>query len=268
MKERIVKACNLYFGEILIIVRKTEKKAFRYMSNRRVGVGFIMILDKKGKFKSNGFEKNLCPGDLLCVDQFDEYEISASEDGFDYITTAFSFGPEQSFRKSGIPTCVSFGEKSELIEKFILLEKTFADYSESHIIETRILLDDILLNIIRKISRQTSEGVHRIFPALRYINEHYQDDYSIGDLADMCILSQSYFRKMFIQYTGMSPSRYRADVKCAMAKNMLKSGVLNVSEIADKLGYCDVYHFSKEFKKNTGLSPRAYKNKLFERELN
>lgn len=84
----------------------------------------------------------------------------------------------------------------------------------------------------------------------------------------MCILSQSYFRKMFIQYTGMSPSRYRADVKCAMAKNMLKSGVLNVSEIADKLGYCDVYHFSKEFKKNTGLSLRAYKNKLFERELN
>lgn len=51
MKERIVKACNLYFGEILIIVRKTEKKAFRYMSDRRVGAGFFMILDKKGKFK-------------------------------------------------------------------------------------------------------------------------------------------------------------------------------------------------------------------------
>ncbi len=265
MTENIAKACNLYFGEILVIVRKIEKKTFRYVANKRIGAGYIMILNGKGKFKSGDYSKTLFPGDLLLVDQHDEYEVSAIEDGFDYITTAFSLGKNQEFRKSGIPYCVSFGEQSDIREKFLLLEKTFKNYSDSHIIETRILLGDILLNVIRRSSQQNSEGVHRIFPALRYINEHYQDEYSVKDLANMCNLSQSYFRKMFIMYTGMAPSRYRADIRCSIAKNMLKSDVLNVSEIADKLGYCDVYHFSKEFKKSTGVSPRAYKNKILQK---
>ena len=224
-----------------------------------------MILNGKGKFKCEDYSKVLSSGDLLIVDQHDNYEISALEDGFDYITSAFRLGKNQEFRKSGIPYCVSFGEQSDIREKFLLLEKTFQNYSDSHIIESRILLGDILLNVLRRSSQQDSEGVHRIFPALRYINEHYQDEYSVKDLADMCNLSQSYFRKVFILYTGMTPSRYRADIRCSIAKNMLKSDLLNVSEIADKLGFCDVYHFSKEFKKITGLSPRAYKNKTLQK---
>ena len=74
-------------------------------------------------------------------------------------------------------------------------------------------------------------------------------------------MSESYFRQMFKKYMGSSPLKYRENVRVSWAKKYLKSNLFSVSEIAEKLGYCDIYHFSKVFKVYVGISPSQYRAK-------
>ena len=47
-------------------------------------------------------------------------------------------------------------------------------------------------------------------------------------------------------------------MKINYAKQMLRQGELNITEIAEQLGYDSIHHFSKQFKSITGMSPREY----------
>ena len=60
----------------------------------------------------------------------------------------------------------------------------------------------------------------------------------------------------------MPITKYRENLRVREAKNMLRSGLFSNMEIAEKLGYCDVYHFCKNFKLATGVSPGKYKKSL------
>ena len=51
---------------------------------------------------------------------------------------------------------------------------------------------------------------------------------------------------------------YRDNLRIIAAKEMLESGIFSATEIAAELGYCDIYHFSKVFKKYVGVSPTEY----------
>ena len=65
-----------------------------------------------------------------------------------------------------------------------------------------------------------------------------------------------------MKQTGMTVLQYRDSLRIAAAKEMLESGYFTASEIASELGYCDVYHFSKSFANQVGLSPRKWLNNI------
>ncbi len=81
----------------------------------------------------------------------------------------------------------------------------------------------------------------------------------IADIAAQCSVSECYFRRLFTEYSGESPMDFRQHHRIEKAKQMLFSDEgLTISEIADELNFSDVYHFSKTFKKYSGVSPREY----------
>lgn len=98
----------------------------------------------------------------------------------------------------------------------------------------------------------------KIGPALEYINGHVSDPISVPALAAMCGISTSHFRRLFKSFTGRSPVRYKNWVVMKRACSMLSSGAMNVGEIADVLGFPDIYTFSQAFKKEIGVSPKQY----------
>ena len=55
---------------------------------------------------------------------------------------------------------------------------------------------------------------------------------------------------------GVSPLAYINSLKITRAKELLLSGMYTVTEVAFMSGYSDISHFSREFKKSTGVSPR------------
>lgn len=82
---------------------------------------------------------------------------------------------------------------------------------------------------------------------------------SISEIAALCGVSDCYFRRLFQEYSGMSPMLYRQNHRIERAKQLLRSDEnYTVGEIAQELHYSDIYHFSKAFKKVCGVSPTQY----------
>lgn len=84
-------------------------------------------------------------------------------------------------------------------------------------------------------------------------------DLSLSEIAKRCGLSECYFRRLFLEYSGESPSAFRQRYRIEKAKQLLLSDEqLSIGEIAEMLHFTDIYHFSKTFKKACGVSPSQF----------
>ena len=96
-------------------------------------------------------------------------------------------------------------------------------------------------------------------PVLGYIHENLDQPIRREDLTRVAGLSASHFSTRFCEAIGTPPMHYVRRVRLQRAMEFLTASDLTVTEIAARLAFCDPYHFSKQFKAETGLSPRQYR---------
>ena len=125
----------------------------------------------------------------------------------------------------------------------------------------------ILLMLAQSIKKKylPSEKLNKISPAINYIAKNYNKDIKNDELAKLTGLSTVYFRKLFAEFFGISPIAYVNELRIKKAKEMLKSDYGSISEIAESLGYLNIYDFSRIFKKHVGISPSKYEKQLHNR---
>lgn len=118
----------------------------------------------------------------------------------------------------------------------------------------------LILNMSKGIKAKYVPGEKRskIAPALEYIAQNYNKKIKNDELAKITDLSTVYFRKLFTELTGTSPVNYIHQLRIKKAKEMLKTDYGSISDIAYSLGYLNVYDFSRDFKKRTGIPPSNY----------
>jgi len=99
-----------------------------------------------------------------------------------------------------------------------------------------------------------------------YIEEHYDEDLTIEQLANLSELSPKYFVEVYKKTYGHSAMDYLASVRLNKAKQLMLGSDSLLREVAHMVGYKDEFYFSRKFKKAFGISPSAYmktrKNKL------
>ncbi len=78
-------------------------------------------------------------------------------------------------------------------------------------------------------------------------------------------LSPEGFRKRFTRLTGQPPARYHMGRRIDRACELMQQGRWSDRQIADQLGFCDEFYFSRRFKEITGRSPRAFRRSLWAR---
>lgn len=116
------------------------------------------------------------------------------------------------------------------------------------------------LVILSQNEQRLQEGFHNLSPAIKYLEKNLSSNVSVSDLAKMCIMSNSYFYKQFKLYTGgLCLTDYRNKMRVEKAKELLKSSLYSISLIAQTLGFYDVSHFYRVFKKHTGETPKLSK---------
>lgn len=79
--------------------------------------------------------------------------------------------------------------------------------------------------------------------------------WAMDELARMAHLSVSQFTRRFRATTGMSPGRYLIKARLSRARQLLLESEMTIAQIADALGYPDVYFFSRQYRAHTGLTP-------------
>ena len=110
---------------------------------------------------------------------------------------------------------------------------------------------------------ESSPGtMQRLNAALEYMSRKYQEPLKIEKLAVLCRLSQTHFRRLFRQAIGKSPIQYLNQIRIGMAKAELDRNMRPIGEIALGCGFESVSSFNRQFKAQTGHSPREWRNKF------
>jgi YesN/AraC family two-component response regulator len=87
--------------------------------------------------------------------------------------------------------------------------------------------------------------------------QNYNQPITLKSLADYLQISPSYLGNIFKSITGKSVINYLIHIRINKAKHFLKDG-LTVSETARKVGFNDVFYFSRAFKKYEGITPSQF----------
>ena len=94
---------------------------------------------------------------------------------------------------------------------------------------------------------------------LDYIREHFGEEISIKQAAELCFYSESHFMKYFKQYAGMPFIQYLNDYRLTRAGEYLKMTEENVTQIALKCGFENLSYFNRLFRRKFGVTPRQYR---------
>lgn len=103
--------------------------------------------------------------------------------------------------------------------------------------------------------------VNKINEARILMRQQVENPLSIEELASQLGLGYSWFRRMFKEYTGVSPAQYQQQLRLLRAKELLTHSPLNISEIAYQLKFENAGQFSTFFKKKEGITPSRFRER-------
>lgn len=102
----------------------------------------------------------------------------------------------------------------------------------------------------------------QIIRARQFIEAHYKEDLTLGEVARQAGMCAFYFCKRFKKATGVNFTHYVSRVRVEKAKNLLLNPNYRISEIAYEVGFQSLTHFNRIFKRVAGQSPTEFRQHL------
>jgi AraC-like DNA-binding protein len=151
-----------------------------------------------------------------------------------------------------------------LLQEMLRQQELADSFSEDMIL---CLLTQLLLSLLCKTETspaplQCAHGLKNensiIRRAQQYIAANVQGKLSVPDAAKNAGVSASYLTALFHKHLQISPGDYIRRIKLQEAKQLIRSGTMNFTQISAALNYSTVHHFSRQFKENFGITPSEY----------
>ncbi len=117
------------------------------------------------------------------------------------------------------------------------------------------------LNLGASLNITTMERLRQIFD---YVEDHYSQPLSINDGALLCSMSYSYFSRFFKAAMGRNFSDYVNFVRVTKAEDLLAASDLNITEIAQMVGFSTSSYFIEQFKAYKNMTPRQFRHNFKE----
>lgn len=122
------------------------------------------------------------------------------------------------------------------------------------------IMAELLLECVREQHGREYKGSKEIIGiVIGYINENIEKPLSNKIIGEALNLHPNYISKLMKISTGLPLHRYLMQTRVYRSIELLTEGKYTVSEIAELCGFCDIYHYSKLFKKIIGIPPSEYK---------
>lgn len=107
---------------------------------------------------------------------------------------------------------------------------------------------------------ESAAGSFIVNNALLFMEENYMKKLKLADVAEQVFVSQWHLSKLLNRYKETSFSDILNNIRIEKAKEMLMNPTLRIGDIAESVGFMDMAHFSRVFKKQVGMSANEYRN--------
>ncbi len=234
------------------------------------GSGTLTTMDSKGISISYHLKKN--QGFLICPKQITSY-MADMDTPWEYAWVEFDGGRvKEALDLAGLsidsPIFNSISSEGSINLKETIL------YLANNPKETPLNLIGhlyLFLDYLTKISasrKQLKTGSMKDFyikEAITFIEQNYQNEITIENMAEFCNLNRSYFGKIFKETVGQSPQDFLINYRMNKATQLLKLSELSIHDIGIAVGCPNQLHFSRAFKGVFNVSPRKWRsnNKRF-----
>jgi AraC-like DNA-binding protein len=155
------------------------------------------------------------------------------------------------------------GFSSQIDDMFRFALKT-AQEEAAYVQQTLAGVVNLLIGLMYSLERNivlntNQEHVDMVNKARLRIRESLEADLTIQQIAAEMGVSYSNFRKLFKEFTGISPSLYQQDLRLQRAKELLTTTDLSIKQIAYQLRFDSPDYFSSKFKVKTGMKPSDFR---------
>lgn len=229
------------------------------------GTGILFADDSKGNTKEYRIKSN--QGFMIFPGQINTY-ISDKNLPWEYVWIEFDgLRVKEALDIAGL-SCDSpvyhakFKELRETMVQEMLYLTEHEEFSPFHLIGHLYLFFDAMLQSITPEANTSRKRLqdYYIHEALTYIEQNFQNDITVEDIAKICGLNRSYFGKIFKDSTGKTPQQFLLTYRMIKATELLKLTKLSIGDISNAVGYTNQLHFSRAFKNVYGIPPRKWRN--------
>lgn len=167
-------------------------------------------------------------------------------------------------------------EMPEVSGRILELLNIMREAKEFYQEEAKGVLVALLVNLVRENRLEVQQPREKdlksstmISAALDYISVHYMEPIRIEQLAEVCHISESHFRRVFSSYVNMGPLEYINLIRIRNACELLRKTLDPISDIAYKCGFTTISTFNRNFKQAMGSSPFEWRKRSenFEQQL-
>lgn len=167
---------------------------------------------------------------------------------------------------------IAFENTSKKIgNEITFLLKMFMDETRNLQTGSEFILQNIINLIAMNLLRQVKSNIpiivtkkdyferENISRAISYLNEEYNSEFSLEDVARIANLSQYHFIRTFKSVTGKTPYDYLLDIKIDKSKILLKIKKYSITDVCFMCGFNSLGHFSTVFKRKVGILPSQFR---------
>lgn len=155
-----------------------------------------------------------------------------------------------------------FEEVTEDMHQFLHLSQRVFPHQQS-------MNDCFFLMILLKLSRaevhqtlpKTSGSLTSSLPVIAYLKEHHREKLTSRHLEEQFHHNFDYMNRKFKESTGTTIFQFLEKYRIEESKKLLASKRFSVNEIAESLGFCNAFYFSRVFKKHENITPSDYKKR-------
>jgi len=166
------------------------------------------------------------------------------------------------------------GDKYEKLASFArYIYEELKDQPVNYELSVRSLIFSFLLEMLRVQNdlhskdlviqpMKSSDSTLMIAPALDYIEKNYMYQFTVEQLASLCHLSETHFRRLFLQTMGTPPLEFINNTRINKACVLLKTTQESILYISEQVGFHTISSFNRCFSKAMGASPREWKKQV------